>query len=362
MEEKPKDESLNDFSPEESKPLGDAPSVIVTEPSKPEIQRKHSLHLKKLPKWLIVGLLFVVFIGLITSSYLLYKKSNDLSQRNKNLNSTLDGYKKANAKPKKLTDAVLQPLTSDTKAQPAPADDGSYGGTAVQVNADDPTSATPKFVGGEYAPYWLLSKFVVTIPDGTKMVRTTEVSTDGQLLTANKEGWAACGGEGIYMAVSSTISVPGSKFTAEGSSASYDRAGGCSGVEPLVVTYVRYYPMAKASQYKYMELVTADCTTPDKNLNCTSGNADKTKWRLHSGIVPINAPEYKIGESVQRKSIMEQLYNRDKNGADFSIDCPNDAYSSYECTAGKYKNRDYNTALKDPAYIYLKNIILNMHE
>jgi len=191
MEEKPKEKSSDTIQSEESQK---SPQSVQLPTSR--------FRLKKPPRWLVRGLLVILFIGLLTGSFLLYKKSNDLSQQNKNLTSTIDRYKKADAKPKALTDAALQPVASDvkeTQPAPAPAESGSYGGTAVQVNADDPSSATPKYIGGEYAPYWLLARLALTIPDGTKMVRTTDIATDGHLLTADDEGGAGCGGEGIYI-------------------------------------------------------------------------------------------------------------------------------------------------------------------
>jgi hypothetical protein len=364
MEEKPKEESSSGIQSEENHSAVHAYSVVMPETSKPEKKHKFRPNLKKPLRWIVAGVLVVAIAGLLASCFMLYKKSNDLSERNKNLNSTIDSFKKANAKPDKLTDVALQPITSDIKDQPAPApaDSGSFGGTAVQVNADDPNSANPKYIGGEYAPYWLLTKFALTIPNGTKMVRATDVSTDGHLLTVNNEGGAGCGGEGIYMTVSSTLTVPGSTLRAWGSSASYERGVGCGGADPIVAVYVKYYPMAKTSQYKYMELVTADCSDHDDKYDCIASSADKTKWRLYSGIVLANAPAYKVGGLLQGNDIAKQLYNRDKNGAQFYIDCSSEKYARFNCTAEDYKNKDYTTALKDSNYIQFKNIIQNMHE
>ncbi len=325
---------------------------------------KSGRDIKKIVRWIAAGTFILAFVALLVSCYLLYKKGSDLSQLNDNLNNSLQDYKKANDKPDKLTDAALQPVSSDVVAEPtpAPAQDGSYGGTAVQVNADDPSSATPKYVGGEYAPYWLLTKFALTVPDGTKMIRTTSVSTDGHLLTADDEGSAGCGGEGIYMTVTSTLSVPGNAIRAWGSSASYKRGVGCGGADPLMVAYVKYYPIAKAPQYKYIELVTADCATHDNDYNCVGTGTDKTKWRLYSGIVPANAQVYKAGDPIQAYDITKQLYNRDANGIQFYIDCSNSEHGSFYCSAEDYKNQDYNAALKDSVYIQLRNMILNIHE
>ncbi len=363
MEEKSKESESSTIQPEDSQPASPTPTVSAPETA-PEKQRKFRLTLKKPPRWLAAGALAIVFAGLLTGCFLLYQKSNDLSQQNKTLNGTIDSYKKANAKPKKLTDVALQPVTSDTPTQPAPApaDSGSYGGTAVQVNADDPSSATPKYIGGEYAPYWLLTKFALTIPDGTKMVRSTNIGTDGHLLTADNEGGAGCGGQGIYMTVSSTVSIPDSAFRAWGSSASYERGIGCGGADPLAVVSVRYYPMPKASQYKYMELVAAECTATDNDYNCVGSSADKAKWRLYSGMVLANTKEYKAGDTLQGNDIAKQLYNRDKNGAQFYFDCSKEEYGNFYCNAKDYKNDDFTTVLKDANYIQLKNIILNMHE
>ena len=119
--------------------------------------------------------------------------------------------------------------------------------------------------------------------------------------------------------------------------------------------------MTHTDQYKYMELVTADCTAHDDNYNCKSTGVDKTKWRLYSGIVLANAPEYKVGDSLQGYDISKQLYNRDTGGAQFYIDCSSEKYGRFNCTAEDYKNNDYTLALKDSTYIQLKNIILNMH-
>lgn len=366
MEEKSKEKEhrSENTEPEDNQAaLSDTPSS-EPEPSKSEQRRTFRPSLKKLPRWLATGALFVVVAGLLTSSFLLYKKANNLNLLNKNLNTTISDYQKRNAKPEKLTDAALQTVTSGATAQPAPApaDSGSYGGTAVQVNADDPSSATPKYIGGEYAPYWLLTKFALTIPDGTKMVRTTNISTDGHLLTADNEGGAGCGGEGIYMTVNSTISVPGSTLRAWGSSASYERGVGCGGADPIGVVSVRYYPMPKAGQYKYIELVTADCTAHDDAYNCIVSSMDKSKWRLYSGIVLANATEYKVGDPIDGSTIDRQLYNRDKYGAQFYVDCSNEKYGRFYCGAEDYKNADYNIALKDAVYIQLKNIIMGMHE
>ncbi len=364
MEEKPTNDQPDTTHSDTTEPTQDAPPVSISDAPEPKRRHRFRPNLKKPPRWLLAGLTVIVVAGLIASCFLLYKKTTDLNQQNKNLNSTLDSYKKANAKPKKLTDAALQPVGADTTAQPtpAPADSGSYGGTAVQVNADDPSSATPKYIGGEYAPYWLLTKFALTVPDGTKMVRSTNISTDGTLLTADNEGSAGCGGTGIYMTVNSTLSVPGNAFRAWGSSATYERGIGCGGADPIAVVSARYYPMPKASQYKYLELVAADCATNDADYNCVVSSMDKTKWRLYSGMVPANAKEYKAGDALQGGDIARQLYNRDKNGAQFYFDCGTETYGNFYCNATDYKNTDFDAALKDAHYIQLKNIVMNMHE
>jgi hypothetical protein len=344
-------------------PTSTTPEPINT-PSEPVQSPTSRLSLKKLPRWAVAGLLLIVFLGLLTCCFLLYEKGNDLSLQNKSLSSTIDDYKKANAKPKQLADTALQPVASDieTPPAPAPAESGSYGGSAVQVNADDPASTTPKYIGGEYAPYWLLTNYALTIPNGTKMIRTTDISTDGRLLTADNEGSAGCGGEGIYMTVSSNLSVPGEAFRAWGSSSSYERGVGCGGADPVVSLYVKYYPMPKASQYKYMEVVAADCATHDSDYNCVTSSVDKTKWRLYSGIVLANTAEYKVGDALQGNDITRRLYNRSKNGAQFYIDCSNEKSSNFYCKAADYKKGDYNIALKDPAYSHIKNIVIDMHE
>lgn len=359
-----KDQISSDQPDNDSQADLPTPPMSVSDAPEPKPRRRLSPNFKKLPPWLVAVMLVTVFAGLLTCCYLGYKKINTLSQQNKELNTTVEGYKKDNAKPVKLTDAALQTVAAETKSEPAPApaESGSYGGVAVQVNADDPSSASPKYIGGEYAPYWILSKFALTIPTGTKMVRTTDVATDGHLLTADNEGGAGCGGQGIYMTVSSTVTVPGGAFRAWGSSASYERGVGCGGADPLGVVSVRYYPLPKASQYKYVEMVTGECAAHDNDYNCVASSVDKTKWRVYSGIVLANAQEYKAGDTIDGGTMSRQLYNRDKYGAQFYVDCSNDKYGHFSCSAQDYKNGDFNAVLKDTNYTSLKNIILNIHQ
>ena len=314
--------------------------------------------------WLWAAAIVVSLGAVGYGGFLLHGHINDLSGQNAQLQKKVSSYQEL------YQNAENSSNTQPTAPLPTSAEDTNDGGTALQTNTD-PSSSTKKYLGGEYAPYWLLNPYAITIPDGVKMERSTYMYTDGQLFPYNDEGSAGCGVTGIIMSVTSEIHITDSLLAAEGSSATFSRAIGCGDGYFAYVAHAKYYPVPGVTdhKYKYMEVVYTDCKAhtndwdADKAACSKSGGTDSTKWTLYSGLVQNDDEEITKGQILDPGMADRALYNRPAKEVTFRLRCPSDDGTyAVNCNDANYKSTDYNAILNDAAYKSLRGIITGMHQ
>lgn len=333
-----------------------APEIRSVEKPK----RGHKINLRSKKLWLTVAAI-VLIGGLLAGGGLLYRKSDNLKSENEKLTSKVAMYKNA------LGSQTLQTVNKDNADATTSVDSGNdgSGGTAKQINNamdSNGNAISGKYVGGTYAPFYLLNKYIVQIPDNIKMERDTTISTNGALQTYQNEGDGGCTIEGIVMDVDPTIYAPNDTFEAHGNSATYTRGIGCGGAYPATVAYAKYsnVPGITDQSYKYMEVVVFPCTSKNMTTNgdCKDNGYDASQWRLYSGLVLRNTKQYGQGDAIALEAPAVDLYNRDAYKVQFYISCPG-SDGIRDCDYKGYKN-GYQAALVDTNYTKLKNIILNM--
>ncbi|HSX16389.1 MAG TPA: hypothetical protein VLF40_06365 [Candidatus Saccharimonadales bacterium] len=338
----------------------ESPAPVKT-PRLPRLKAHIPLRSRRL--WLWTAAVVVTLGAASYGSLLLRNHISNLNTQNAQLQKKISSYQKLyrNAS----ANSVAQTFTT---LDDGVTDNGS-GGTAIQVNADP--GSPKKYISGEYAPFWLLNPYAVTIPDGVKMQRSTYTATDGQLFPHDDEGSAGCSIQGIIMTVTSDVFITGSPLIADGSSATYQRTLGCGDGDYAYVASAKYIavPGITDHKYKYMEVVFTECKTRTDNWDADTaacgkiGGADSTKWTLYAGLVENDATEFTKGQVVDPGSAQRDLSDRPAKEVVFQVQCPANVGSYIvACNAKTYNSASYSALLDSSAYKSLQGIITGLHQ
>jgi hypothetical protein len=326
----------------------DSETPNIPQADRPKRFRRFTLKSKKL--WLTV-ILILVLAGLLVGAGLSYHKYSGLKH----------DYAALKTKNSGLIHRLNQ---TNTDFVPSVSGSKDLGGVAKQINYaldSDGNPVTSKFVGGTYAPFYLLNKYTVQLPEGLKMERETSINTNGVLRTYKDEGDAGCDITGITMDVASTIYSSARKFEAHGNSATYERAVGCGDGLPATVAYAKYssVPGIAGQPYKYMEVVIFPCGSNNVTNEgvCKPNGYDPSKWILYTGLVLGNDKPYAKGDKIDYGDPRRSLYDRAAYKVQFYVTCP-DSDNGDGCDYRGY-SKGYQAALTDKDYLQLKNIVLD---
>jgi len=249
----------------------------------------------------------------------------------------------------------------------------SYG-TLRQSNValDDDHKPTNRYVGGKYAPYWILHGLNVSLPDGIIMERTINFWTDGVLGQYNDEGIFGCDGSGISMSVASDIHSRSKTFVAHAYAQSYTSVPGCMGGYFLYVAHADYKKLPNYPDKTFMEIATYECKDMENyddaaKKTCANGKYDTKSWTLFAGIVSSADIEFdpiRVGTVVSDYDIIKSTIVNDATNFSFDIYCQGDQWYANigSSTACGSSFSDYKKVLAHSEYKELKDIIFSLQK
>jgi hypothetical protein len=296
------------------------------------------------------------------------RELDQLAQKTKTSDTTLKNelLSKCGDKVETGWEEVCNKLKNGSEQEVKEIIDSYTGGTAKQSNetrewVDGKYVSTGQFVGGDYRPYWILEDLAVTIPEGTKIERETNLYTNGALYPINRsEGSSSCEGDGITMSVFSTI-YGGNNYQsnlrayANQFASTTEIIPSCMGGVPQVyVGYVKYTKIPGLSDTRYAEIVTFACKDDDYNEKCVTGY-DENNWWFHSGLIPSSQATLKVGNIVSADEASTGYASSKDNEILFQIVYFGDSEEDYY-------HANYQDLLNDAEYIKLKNIIVGIHK
>ena len=268
---------------------------------------------------------------------------------------------------------ICEKLKNGTEKEVQDIIDQYSSGTIIQTNfaiGEDHAIIPDKYIGGKYAPYWVLHGLNITIPNGIAMERTVSIWSDDILGKFDDEGFNGCGGSGIRMSVATDIVSSKKTFIARAHAQSHESMLSCGVLGHTYISYANHEILPKYPDKTFMEVVTYDCLddTYEDNAatikSCASGNYDTKTWRLHSGIIS-TADAGSIVPGAVIDGIELFTYVGDAKSLSFNIHCSNQddphyAYSAIQVCDSNFSS--YEQVLAHSEYKELKNIILTLQK